>query len=132
MLSEVTKILKFNQYQNSDKAPFIIYEDFECLIEKTVGCKNDPNNSSTTKAGGHIPSGSMFPISSFKSVENKHDVYRDKDCMKTFRESLREYAMNISILKRKKTKGQQDHMKMQKSVEFVKKNLRINMLEKML
>ena len=33
--------------------------------------------------------------------ENKHDVYRGKDCMKTFCEFLREYVMKI-ILKRKK------------------------------
>ena len=30
---EDTKILEFNQYQKSDKAPFIIYAHFECLIE---------------------------------------------------------------------------------------------------
>ena len=29
---EDTKILDFNQYQKSDKAPFIIYADLECLI----------------------------------------------------------------------------------------------------
>ena len=27
-----TKILKFNQYQKSDKAPFIIYADLEYII----------------------------------------------------------------------------------------------------
>ena len=30
MPSEVTKILEFNQYQRSDKSPFIIYADLEC------------------------------------------------------------------------------------------------------
>ena len=44
MLSEDTKILQFNQYQKFDKAPFIIYADLECLIEKIDGCKNDPKN----------------------------------------------------------------------------------------
>ena len=39
MLSEDTKILEFNQYQKSDKAPFIIYADLECIIQKTDGCK---------------------------------------------------------------------------------------------
>ena len=38
MLSEDTKILEFNQYQISDKAPFIIYVDLECMIEKIDGC----------------------------------------------------------------------------------------------
>ena len=31
---EDTKILEFNQYQKSDKTPFIIYRDLECIIEK--------------------------------------------------------------------------------------------------
>ena len=38
MLSEDTKILEFNQHQISDKAPFIIYVDLECMIEKIDGC----------------------------------------------------------------------------------------------
>ena len=33
--SEDTKTLEFNQYRKSDKTPFIIYEDLECIIEKT-------------------------------------------------------------------------------------------------
>ena len=45
MPSKDTKILEFNQYQQSDKAPFIIYADFECLIEKIDGCKNNPEHS---------------------------------------------------------------------------------------
>ena len=43
------KILEFNQYQKSDKATFIIYPDFDCLIEKIDECKKYPENSSTTK-----------------------------------------------------------------------------------
>ena len=39
---EKTKILEFSQYQKSDKAPFIIYADLECIIEKTDGWKNNP------------------------------------------------------------------------------------------
>ena len=33
----------------SDKAPFTIYAYLQCLIEKFDGCKNNPENSSTTK-----------------------------------------------------------------------------------
>ena len=55
MPSEDTKILEFNQYQKSDKAPFIIYADLECIKEKIVGCKKHPENSSTTKIKEHIP-----------------------------------------------------------------------------
>ena len=97
MSFEDTKILDFNQYQKSDKASFVIYADLEFLIEKIDGCKNDSENSFTTKVDKHVLSGfSMSTISSFKNIENKHDVYRGKDCMKTFCESLREHAMKIT------------------------------------
>ena len=105
MPSEETKILEFNQYQKCDKAPFIIYADFECIIENIDGCKNNPENSSITKVSKHIPSGfSMSTISLFRSIESKHDVYRGKDCMKKFCESLREHAMKIINFKKKKMK----------------------------
>ena len=80
---EDTKILEFNQYQKCDKSLFIIYADIECIIEKIDECKNNSENSSTKKASEHIPSGfSMSTISSFRSIEKKHDVYGFKDCMK--------------------------------------------------
>ena len=44
MVSEHTKILEFNQYQNSDKAQLIIPANLECIIEKTDGCKNSPEH----------------------------------------------------------------------------------------
>ena len=46
----------------------------------------------------------MSTISSFKSIEKKHDVYKNNDCMKKFFESLREHAMKIINLKLKKIK----------------------------
>ena len=69
MLSE---ILEFNQYQKSDKVTFAIYADLQCLIEEIGGCKNNPENSFTTKAGKHIPSGFLrSTILSFKNTEKK-------------------------------------------------------------
>ena len=77
MPSEETKILEFNQYQKSVKAPFIIYADLEYIIEKIDGCKINPENSSITKVSKHIPLGfSMSIISSVITIENKHDAYR--------------------------------------------------------
>ena len=74
MPSEETKILEFNQYQKSDKAPFITYADLECIIEQIDGCKNTPENSSRIKISKHIPSGfSMSTISLSGSKENKHE-----------------------------------------------------------
>ena len=85
MLSEDTKILEFCQYQKRNKTPFITYADLECLLEKIDGCKNNPENSSTTKVSKHILSGfSTSTISSFRSTENKHGVYREKIAWKSF------------------------------------------------
>ena len=117
MSSEDSKILEFNQYQKSDKATFIIYADriiyAKCIIKKIDGCKNNPENSSTAKVSKYIPSRfSMSTISSFRSIGNKHDVCRGKDCMKRFCEFLREHAMKIINFKKKKikllTKAQQE------------------------
>ena len=105
MPSENNKILEFNQYQKSDKAPFVIHVDLKCLIGKIDRCKNDPENSFTTKESERLPSHfSMSTISSFKSIENKHDVYRGKDFMKKFCESGREHAMKVINFKKKKLK----------------------------
>ena len=58
---EDTKISEINQDQKSDKAPFVIYADLECLVEKTDGCKNNSKSSFLIKVGKHIPS--IFLIS---------------------------------------------------------------------
>ena len=44
----------------------------------------------------------MSKISSFRSIQNKHNVYRGKDCMKKFNEFLRKHAMKIINFKKKK------------------------------
>ena len=44
MLSEETKTLELNQYQKSDKGPFIIYARLESLIEKVALSKNNLKN----------------------------------------------------------------------------------------
>ena len=59
--------------------------DLECLKEKIDGCFKNSGNSSTKKAGEHIPSDFLrSTVSSFKSIKNRHDVHRGKDCMKMF------------------------------------------------
>ena len=76
----------------------------------------------------------MCKISSFKSIEIKHDIYRSKDCIKKFDESVREHAMKIINFKKKKkkkllTKEKQESRKKktQKFVIFVKTKLKKNM-----
>ena len=102
MSSEDTTILKI-QCQTSDR---VFYADLECSIEKTDGCKNNSENSSTAKEDEHTPSGfSMSTTLSLKGIENHHDVYRGKHCMKMFCGFLRMRAMKIINFKNKKNKA---------------------------
>ena len=55
----------------------------------------------------------MCKISSFRSIENKHDVYRGKACMKTFCKLLRERAMKIINFKKLKLLSKEQKMQMQ-------------------
>ena len=65
--------------------------------------KKIQQNSTTTKVSEHISSGfAMSTISSFRSIENKHGVYRSKNCMKKFCEFLREHSMKTINSKKKK------------------------------
>ena len=53
--------------------------------------------------GFYIRSGFlMSTTSSFKTIENTHDVYRGKDFMKKFCKSLREQAAKIIHFEKKK------------------------------
>ena len=46
----------------------------------------------------------MPTVTSFKTIGNKHDVYRGKDCVKKFCEFLKEHAMKMINFKKKKMK----------------------------
>ena len=88
----------------SDKIPYIIYADTESLIRKINGCANNPEKSSTMKVGEYVPCGySISTIFGFDHIENKHGLYRGKDCMKNFCDSLKERAKNIVLFENKIT-----------------------------
>ena len=101
--SEKDKILEFKQYMKSNKMPHIIYADIELLITKIDGHKNNPEKYSTTKIGEQIPCGYLkSTIWGFDHIEDKHTLYRRKDCMKKFCESLREHAESVTDFEKKK------------------------------
>ena len=60
---------------------------------------------STTKVSEHILSSFlMSTIFPFRGIENKYGVYRGKNRMKKFCESVREHTMKIINFKMKKMK----------------------------
>ena len=85
------------------------------LKKKLMDVKNNLENSFIAKVGKHIlRTFSMSTLWSFKSIKNNHNVYRGKDCIKMFAESLREHEV---INKRASYQ-----MKMQKFVYVCKKD----------
>lgn len=102
MSSKKNIILEFYQYWRSDKVTGIIYKDLESFQKKLDEPKNNPKKLSARKANEHIPSRSpISTIWSFDDIENKHEVYRSKDLIKTFFESLKEHVINIINLDKK-------------------------------
>ena len=100
ILPKRNKILKFNNVMNSDKIPYIVCTYIESLIRKTDSYANNPEKSSKMKIGEYILYGYSMPtILGFDHTENKDTLYRGKDCMKNFCESLREYTKNITDFK---------------------------------
>ena len=61
MSNNENKILEYKHSQKSKRAPFVIYSDLECLLQKTNDENNDQNKS-TIKINNHIPCEySMYP-----------------------------------------------------------------------
>ena len=80
MPSEKDNTWELYQYMKSDEMSYIMYADIESLIRKIDGCKNNTENSSTTKIREHIPFGySVSIIWAFDHIENKDTFYCRKD-----------------------------------------------------
>ena len=62
MSKQVEKILKYNPREKSLKAPFAIYIDLECMLEKIDSYQNNPEKSYTEKKAMHEPSGWSIAI----------------------------------------------------------------------
>ena len=99
MPSEKDKILKFIQYVRSNKISYIINTDIESLIKKRDGCANNPENFSKTKICEHIHC--RYSMWAVLGLEDKHTLYRRKECMKKFCTSFREHVKNIIDFEKK-------------------------------
>ena len=96
MPNEKNKILKYNPGEKSLKAPFVVYADLECLLEKIDTCRNNPEKSCTEKKAKHNPSGySTVTCCSFDKSKIKRSYYRGKDCMEMFCKELRDHPIEI-------------------------------------
>ena len=64
-MPEKGTMLKFKNYQRSEKVPFIVYADFESYIKPLHSCDPNPEGSYTKKYQKHVPSNFCYYIKSF-------------------------------------------------------------------
>ena len=100
--------LRFKNFLHSEKAPFVIYADFESLIKPMDNCDPDPNKSYTKKYQKHEPiSFSYYILCSiygvYKSILRKYTKTKpeDADAMDVFIKWLEEDVKAIANIREK-------------------------------
>ena len=82
-------IVKYSVGQYQFKVPFMMYTDFESILEPIQGASNNPNVSSTRGANVHMPSGwCIYSKFSYGDVTNPLTQYRGSDCVEKFCEHI--------------------------------------------
>ena len=62
MMKEGENKMAFKNYDKQMKAPYVVYADFECVLEKISGCEPPSNKSFTVKTEKHEPCGVSFIV----------------------------------------------------------------------
>ena len=78
-------IVQYSDGQFQFKVPYIMYADFESILEPIQGLENNPRISSTRGINNHVPSGwCVCSEFAYGKVENPLKLYRGEDCVKKF------------------------------------------------
>ena len=81
MMPPPNTFLKFKNFRCSERAPFVIYSDFESFIKPMDSCDPDPNKSYTKKYQKHKPSGFSYYIKCLYEDDiksEKKNIYKNK------------------------------------------------------
>ena len=77
--------VEFCDGQNQFKAPFIMYVDFESILEPIQGPNPEPTGPYTLKVTKHSPSGwCVYSKFAYREVKDPLRLYRGKDCLEKF------------------------------------------------
>ena len=89
-------IVQYSDGQFQFKVPFIIYADFESILEPIQGPGNNPRISSTRGVNVHTPSGwCIYSHFAYGKVKNPLKEYRGKDCISKFCEHITAEAHSL-------------------------------------
>ena len=78
--------VEFKDGQNQFKVPFIMYADFESILEPMGNVEpGSPNQPCTNEVNQHTPScWCVYSKFAYGDVDNPLRIYRSKDCIETF------------------------------------------------
>ena len=78
-------IVEYSDGQFHFKVPFIMYADFESILELIQGLENNPRISTTRVVNVHTPSGwCVCSEFAYSEVKGPLKLYRGKDCIRKF------------------------------------------------
>ena len=91
--------VKFHSGQNQFKVPFVIYADFEAIlqnVDEEAETNPDPLSSYTRKINRHVPSGfCTYGTFTYGKVKDPLFQYRGEDCVEVFCNHLEEEAKRL-------------------------------------
>ena len=89
-------ILNFNDGQGQLKAPFVIYANFESILEPMATASNDPSIPHINHINKHTPSGfCTYSTFTYGEIKNLLKLYRGKDCVEEFCKYIRSQARQL-------------------------------------
>ena len=88
--------VSFCNGQNQFKVPFVMYEDFESILEPIQDPNPDPKESDTSEVTKHSPSGwCVYSKFAYREVKDPLKLYRGKDCLEKFCDYIRKEAHRL-------------------------------------
>ena len=88
--------IEFYNGQIQFKVPFMMYVDFEAILNPIQDPSPDPSEPYTKEVNQHIPSGfCVYSKFAYDEVENPLELYRGEDCVEKFCNHIEEEAKRL-------------------------------------
>ena len=112
-------MLKFKNYHRSEKVPFVVYTDFECLIKPIQSCEPDDKKSYTKQYQKHERSSFCYYIKCFDDevYKPKKVSYTGEDAARKFVEMLEEDIKIIADIPGKIIFGKEEKERYEKETK---------------
>ena len=92
----VGSTVEFKDGQNQFKVPFIMYMDFESILEPIESPNPDPNQPYSQHVNQHVSSGwYVYSKFAYGEVKDPLKIYRGKDCVEKFCDYIKREAHRL-------------------------------------